>query len=407
MWLLRWAQLCWVTTVDADMWALWRSVLVLLVVGAVGGGGASASASGLGHKPRRMAVVVLRPVWHRVSRRTAGDVTVTGRYVYIGDSASETHATVIDERTGKRLGLTPPAGCQFDDENDNAYPPLGGSWVVATCAWQPGSPQALVGASYELYSIPHATWMPWSPDGTQMCALDAECAATNGQDCSSSYVAIGERWIELEVTCGYHSYPSTSAFEQLRSGQVISQPASVGPGGNQILDLDSSTLTQTLCAPLQVPSKGTIALDGGFALESVRDLNGVLHQTYLERCGSSLHMPVGGADSTFAASGKAVLWTPIVSREIDGLLLPSLRRLELGLPRHVASLCSKRSSLICIQELALTGRTLYIVDEGYQVWTARLPVEKAASLAHETVRDDPNHLAGTRAGPPAATKPGS
>lgn len=313
---------------------------------------------------------------------------MSGRYVYIGDSG-ETHATIIDEQTGKRLELTPPAGCEFDDENDNAYPPLGGSWVVAACARPPGSPP-LVGTNYELYSIPRATWMSWSPDGTQMCALNAECAATNGQDCSSSYVAIGERWIELEVTCGYHSYPSTYAFEQIHTGQVVSQPTSVGPGGQQILDLNSPTLTQPLCAPLRVPSEGAIVLDGRFALESARDLNGNLQQTYLERCGSSLHTPVGGADRRFSASATAVLWTPVVSGEIDGLFLPSLRRLKLELPPPAASHCTKRTSLFCIPELALTGRTLYVVDARSQVWSARIPLESAGRRARKTVRA--NHL---------------
>ena len=367
------------------MRAVWRSVLVLLVVGAVSGGAASAAVGRSGHKPRRLAPFVVLPQWHRVSQRATGDVTVTGRYVYIGDSGSGTHATVIDEQTGKRLGLTPPAGCQFDDENDNFYPPLGGSWVVAGCPQSPGSPQGLAGESYELYSIPHATWTPFRPNGTQMCALDAECAATNGQDCGSSYAAIGQRWIELEVTCGYHTYPSTAAFEQIDTGQVVPQPAGVGPGGRQVLDLSSPTLTQTLCAPLRVPSTGAIAIHGRFALESPRDVTGNLEQTYLERCGSSVHMPIGGADSMFAASATAVLWTPVASGEIDGLLLPSLRPLKLRLPRHAASLCTRRTSPFCITELALAGRTVYIVDLGYQVWSARIPLEKARSRAHKPV----------------------
>jgi hypothetical protein len=67
----------------------------------------------------------------------------------------------------------------------------------------------------------------------QLCALNAECA-TGHPGCSANYVAIGERWIEFEVTCGYHSYPSTGAFEQIKGGQVSADPAGATPGGNQI-----------------------------------------------------------------------------------------------------------------------------------------------------------------------------
>lgn len=364
------------------MRVFWRSMLAFLVVGAVGGG-ALAPASALGHQPRRMAAVALRPKWHLVSRRAYSDVTVSGRYVYIGDGIYETHATVIDEQTGRRLALTPPPGCVFDDENDDAYSPLGGSWVVATCnTLEHGYPYALLGPSYELYSIPNGTWMAFSPELTEMCALNAECA-TADPDCQSSYGAIGERWIELQVTCGYHSYPSTFAFQQIQSGKVTPEPAGVGSGGNQILDLNSSTLTQTPCDPLQVPSGGTIVPDGRFAIEKVYP-----GRTYIERCGAYLHRLIGGPSSTFTANSHAVLWSPVVSGEIDGLFLPSLRRLELRLPQQVASLCKHvsdlgpiPSSLICIRGLALTSRMLYVDTDANQVWSAQIPLQPAATKA--------------------------
>jgi hypothetical protein len=54
-------------------------------------------------------------------------------------------------------------GCSFDD---GYYSPLGGSWVVTAC----GS------GALELYGIPTGTWIPFSPDLSQMFALSGICA---------------------------------------------------------------------------------------------------------------------------------------------------------------------------------------------------------------------------------------
>jgi hypothetical protein len=357
-----------VASVVAYVRALWRSMLVFLVVLAVTGG-SLAGASVLGHNLRRRVPVVLRPTWHRVAPARAVDVAVSGRYVFIGGGTGL--GAVIDEETGKRLVLTPPSGCLFDDGGSLHRSLLGGSWVVATCNPPP------LGPGYELYSIPNRKWMSFNPDMTKMCALDAECA-TGDPDCPASYLAIGERWIEFVITCGYHSYPSTGALEQIKGGQVRGDPPAVTPGGNQILDLNSPTLTQTLCSPLRMPSAGTIVPDGRFALDEEFNNN-----TYLERCGSSLHRPIGDPGPRVTTiSSHAVLWSPgVIRNEIVGLFLPSLQRLELRLPKPVASLCRHLGafSYICIQGLALTTHTLYIVTSDSQVWSAQSPLPRAAA----------------------------
>jgi hypothetical protein len=333
-------------------------MLIFLVLGAVPSG-SLARASVLGHNPKR---VVPRPTWHLLAPR-ALDVAVSGRYVYLGDTS---RATVIDEQTGKRVALTPPAGCSFGDETSFSSP-LGGSWVVAAC-----NPPSF-GSGYELYSIPNRKWMPFSPDVKRMCALDAECA-TGDPDCFTSYRAIGERWIEFLVTCGYHSYPSTAAFEQIQGGQVIAEPTGVTLGGNQILDLNSPALTQTLCNPLRTPTAGTFVPDGRFALDQEFQGN-----TYLERCGSSLHRPIGSPGGEwFTANSHAVVWS-LQSNEIDGLFLPSLHRFKLRLPQSVASLCKRLAADLCIQGLALTSRTLYLLTYDDRVWTTSSPLQPAAT----------------------------
>jgi hypothetical protein len=338
-------------------------MLAFLVLLAVTGGGL-AGASVLGHNLRRRVPVVVRPKWHLVPGRGFGSVAVSGRYVYLGATS---RATVIDEQSGKRVALTPPAGCFFGDETVFSSP-LGGSWVVAACSPPP------LGPGYELYSIPNRKWIPFSPDVTRMCALDAECA-TGDPDCSTSYRAIGDWWIEFLVTCGYHSYPSTAAFEQIQGGQVSAEPPGVTLGGNQIFDLNSPALTQTLCNPLRTPITGAFVPDGRFALDEEFSAD-----TYLERCGSSLHRAIGSPGVWFAANSHAVLWSPGVGRkEIDGLFLPSLRRLERRLPKPVALLCRHLLPYICVQGIALTSRTLYLLTYDEQVWTTESPLQPAAT----------------------------
>jgi hypothetical protein len=157
----------------------------------------------------------------------------------------------------------------------------------------------------------------------------------------------------------------------------------VTPGGSQILDLNSPTLTRTLCDPLQLPAPpGTILTDGKFAIDEEAEAPDYFQQTYLERCGSSLHEPIGTDLSLFTADSRAVLWSAGGSaNEIDGLLLPSLRRLKLRLPQEAASLC-RLPGASCIDGLLLTSRALYVMDWADEVWAAEDPLDSAAAKRH-------------------------
>ena len=301
---------------------------------------------------------------------------MSGRYVFIEEGTMDESGVLIDARTGTRVELTPPAGCNF---SNGTFPSLGGSWIVAECSLMPGRP----GDPLELYNIPARTWVPFNPDLTSLVALDPDCKpVAEPPDCSANYIAIGDRWIEFEVTRGYHRGVTTNAFEQIRSGQVSATPPGVTPGGNRILDLNSQSLTQTLCDPLRLPSAGTIIPDDGFAIEKEDNFNGsgyLGRKTFLERCGSSLHRSIGLIGSFFGANAHAVVWAPgVVSDEVDGLLLPSLRRLTLRLPGPVASLCHQVGS-VCVEGLALTSRTLYVSASNFQVWATGSPLRPAAS----------------------------
>lgn len=306
---------------------------------------------------------MLRPQWRVVDHKAFG-IARSGPYVLLGWESGT--ALVVDGQTGKSVVLRPPAGCSFDDGYST---PLGGSWVVTVCH----------SGSFELYSIPSRRWIPFSPDVEQMFALSGLCANRYPPVCGAQYVTIGEEWIRFDVSYGYHSGPVVSLFEQVKTGQVRGEPAGVAPGGNQILDLDSPSLTRTLCDPLQMPvPAGRIVPDGRFAIDVESEAPEYVQHAYLERCGSSLHEPIGTDVSGFTANAQAVLWSGGGSpNELDGLFLPSRRRLKLRLPRPVASLCKQKGS-VCIAGLALTRRELYVSAWNGQIWAAADPLGTAA-----------------------------
>jgi hypothetical protein len=123
--------------------------------------------------------------------------------------------------------------------------------------------------------------------------------------CSADHRAIGNRWIEVDFGCGYHSGTITTVLQQIRSGQVILAPAAAIPGrqggGTGIVELNSPTGTRRLCSPLRVPNYGKIALDGRFAVEE-SNLN---ENVFLEHCGSHSRMMIGRR--LFSVNSRAVL----------------------------------------------------------------------------------------------------
>ncbi len=342
-------------------------------------------AEGSKHKPTRPTTLVLHPRWHVVAKHGVESVLGSGHYVFIGGDAGS--GALIDEETGKRLTLVPPTGCYFDNANSAA---LGGSWIVATCNPPPPGPRYL----YELYSIPNATWTPFTPDVHQMFASNADCK-TGDPQCSASYFAVGNNWIEFQITCGYHCGPTTFAFQNIQSGQVVGQPPGWQPGGTEIPDLNSPILTRTLCAPLTVPSgstdtnqtlPGTILLSGRFAVAQQWSPYNLNLYTYLERCGSTLHElltpELSSRAGQFAINQHALIWVG-GGGSVHGLFLPSLRRFRFRIPQQAALYCFDMTP-VCIGTLTLTSRTLYLLTNVGQLWTTNIPLHPAP--ANERMR---------------------
>lgn len=331
--------------------------LLVLAVGSAG------RATALRHRPKRPTTVVLHPKWHVVAPRGVEQVLVSGRYAYIGGDAGS--GALIDEQTGKRVTLAPPTGCYFDNANSA---PLGGSWVVATCNPPPPGPL------FELYSIRSRTWTPFSPDTKQMFAFNAGCKGGDPQ-CGASYSAIGDRWIEFEITCGYHCGPTTFAFQNIRSGQVNDQPRDWKPGGTEIPDLNSPTLTRVLCRPLRLPAgftdpttsqtlPGTLVFYGQFAIAQQWSAGNLNLYTYLERCGSRLRRRIDPNGWPFTANTHLVVWMTAgpagPHRPLDGLFLPTLRRVRVTLP----SIPSR---------VALSAKHIYVITSTGRLYQATAP----------------------------------
>jgi hypothetical protein len=325
--------------------------LVAVLVGALL---ASAAA-----KPQ--GAVVLHPRWHRVMASNNVEVLTSGRYAYIGATRS---GLLIDEQTGLRVNLTPPPG-YYTGVPGNGLP-LGGSWVMATCdsyAMCESSP------TYQLYNIPARTWTPLS---------QPDLSTTGGYGWVPA--AIGGYWIEWTGNCGYHCGPTTYAFQNIQTGEVDGQPPDWKPGGTEIPDLNSSTLTQALCAPLTVPRgftdpstgqtlPGTIVLYQRFAVAQQWSAANLNLYTYLERCGSSLHellTPQLSSSNQFAINQDAAIWVGYPGGPVHGVFLRTLRKFTIPFPKRFGSTLQGGS-------IFLTSRTMYLESGSGQVMAATSP----------------------------------
>jgi hypothetical protein len=104
-------------------------------------------------------------------------------------------------------------------------------------------------------------------------------------------------------------------------------------------------------------------LYGSFAIASPGPRGSV---GVLERCGSTLKLPVGIHDEPFAASSDAIVWAKSeTSRRLHGPFLPSLRRFVIATPIRTG-------------EIALSSGELNVVGWRAQVFAARAPGQDRA-----------------------------
>lgn len=314
---------------------LFLSVLALLWAGVA----APAVASTHRHKPARPSQpLVLSPGFHQITG--SGPVLTDGRYTYVVGHPYEVNAatpgSLIDEQPGRRTAVSTPAGC--------VSAAIGGGRLVFGCAGKPGAFLVI-----KLYSLSSGR-LTNLPPAAQLERYDDGCASDSSPGCGVSLTGIGRAWIEFDETC-YHC-GDNYVFQNLRTGKVRRDPTSL----TTVPDLNSSSLARKVCSPLQVV--GSLEFLGPFAIARHAG-------TFLERCGTRLRERIDRVGTPLVTSNHLVVWQPPVLSELDGVLLPSLRRVVIKLPR--------RFTQNMYIHVVLSSRNLYVQTETDQVWEARIP----------------------------------
>jgi hypothetical protein len=281
--------------------------------------------------------------------------------VFVEQRSQSGAGTVIDAVTGRQQAVVAP-GCnsQFD------RPWLGGPWLMFVCQ----------GPGLQLGALATGAWRTITPapsvqDASRTCEETGpgSCGGVNG---------VGASWIGWEET-PYHGY-QRRLFQNIGTGKVRKDPTTA----TRIVDLNSPTLTRSLCPPLHTPRLnnvygagtfyGALEFYGTFAVAQGLASHG--SAAYLEHCGSRLHrlLTNGPTQYQFAplgASTRALIWQSSPAT-LTGLFLPGLQRFIVRLP-HDAVLGTWAPADFSLPQIALTPRSLYIRTATGDLWTAKSP----------------------------------
>jgi hypothetical protein len=305
---------------------------------------------------------VLHPRFSRVARNVL-NVSGSGSDVLLTSSVSTTAAILIDDETGIRSNPTEPGCSSFDL--------IGGPWVVGICPPPYFVPGELAPTS--LYNIPSHKWIPITVNPA-ITAYDCLPPETCGAGGGAIPEASGADWIEYwAFGCDKPGCPTTVLFQNIATGAVESLPGWVD-GSTTIPNLNSPTLSETLCAPLTVPRGPPpstsppppplpILMDGKFAIAQTAHGASVI-----ERCGSSKRTPIG-ADPV--ENAHVVIWT-VHQRQLDGISLPSGRAFAIQLPRSIATPAYAE---------AVGPRHIYIRDANGTAWRTAVPRKPSPALS--------------------------
>lgn len=313
---------------------------------------------------------------HLRFRRMSGTVFFnTERYVFAKSGMSGpaiSRGVLTDDRTGQHRQLTFAAGC--------SPIAIGAGALVLLC-------DSGLTRTQQIYDIATGQTRALTPDpllGTP--APEGVCGAGSppGPGVPPA-VALGTRWVGLDIG-GFdpHTYEQF-AFQNLQTGQARCDPA----GAHVTIDLDSAGLTTKPCAPLTVPVLHLLGGVGAGSLTPVGDGFEVYAgaNSYLERCGTHLHQfltsnhyqqssPIGVQCAAVAcpppANAHAIIW-PARGR-VDGVWLPSRQRFTIPVPTSVDRFPGFDSDY----EVGLTKRHLYLSTLTH-VWQAPIPTQPARS----------------------------
>lgn len=297
------------------------------------------------------AAAVWKASWHYVA--DASGVLVGSRYVFVDNAPDRSGqarpgGTLIDEQTGKRTRVVPPAQHGYSCDEASA---LGAPWLAFQCVLPAPSYQDEK-FQVELYRISTGQWR-----------VVPQAVGVRG---------VGADWIEYWPTQGSLPQPPF-VFQNIYSGQSRTLPG-WKPGGRVIPDLNSPALGRSLCAPVRVPDAwepngedwpGTVSLFGRYALIA-GDNRALRPFAYLERCGTRLHRRIGSIGTPYvSANSHAVVWQPaLVASDLHGVYLPSLKPFTVD----TAPLINQVETPYTGQNTYsawLTARTLYVLVNPY------------------------------------------
>jgi hypothetical protein len=278
---------------------------------------------------------------------SAWTVTTDGRYVMLTQRAMPGQpvapVALIDEQSRSRVALPTP---------DAAF---GGPW-----AWWLTGP-VLSGTKPQLTLYDLATGQQRT-----VTVQDPFCEDYGG-DCTPG--PVGADWLEYSESC-YHC-TTHYVVQNVQTGTIARLP-STGP--TTVADLDSSTLTRRLCAPLRTTAHNDLLLDSsgapsvsGAPLGGFAEAYNAQGKPYLERCGTHLRYRLPWYPIT--ANAHALLDYPR-ARQITGLFLPSLRPFTIPLPKPLRG----RASTVI-----LSDHSLWITTTTNQLWVAPAPLAPTAS----------------------------
>jgi hypothetical protein len=339
-------------------------VSVLIALLAVTGTWSAIAAASVRKPPSGAGTLVLHPVFRHAGAVAA--VLADDRYAFahaVFTANGDRFGVAVDERTGKPTALSRPGGCR--------PVALGGPWLALRCSNR-----------YDLYGLSSGRWQAFAQNPSLGCVLvGAGCYQAAG---------VGARWVEFVGGCNDITHCSPSyVLQNIQTGRLENDPT----GETTIADLNSPSLARKVCSPLSVPHAdigvegitdlsgwGSLTFHGSFAVASG------YQGTFLERCGTRLHQRLLGPRPTYdsraipcprpncppAGNSRAIIWQS-ANRQLAGVLLPSLRRFVIPVPKAVDPQGDILSPGNVRYQLALSSRTLYLINEYGQLWTTGSP----------------------------------
>lgn len=266
---------------------------------------------------------------------------VSGRYTLLSLEQPINTYVLFDDQTGEHRTITPPTG-QGCGLWANAFAT---PWLLFYCA---------TGAGPTLYNVHTRQWT------TLPC----------GQACENIGVAapgaIGSNWVDINENAycdpRYEPCDIPDALVALPSGRL----GTYTPSPTTLLDLNSRSLSQTICVPWSRPATGQISLDGRDVV--LQNTSGVA----VAPCGSSSILPLvtgdngGLAETSHLVASCSVTSSPYAlpqSGPYSGVFLPSLHRFSLTLPASFMPCTASFDDGALYSSSPQTG----------QVWRAELP----------------------------------